>query len=81
MGNRAEPLGGLGRLSWSWELKMAPWELTGKVRREERGHRARKLAVPGAGWALQTPREYSGCGGSRDRWREKNVHGEKIHRT
>lgn len=42
---------------------MAPWELTGKVRREERGHGVRKLPVPGAGWALQTPRRYSRCGG------------------
>lgn len=83
MGIRAEPLGDLGRLSRPWELKMAPWELTGKVRREERGHGVRKLPVPGAGWALQTPREYNGCGGSRNRRRkrEKNVHGEKLHRT
>lgn len=31
----------------------------------------RKLPVPGAGWALQTPRGFSGCSGSRDRRRRK----------
>lgn len=63
LGIGAQPLGGLGTLSRSQELKMAPWELTGKVRREERDHGVRKLPVPGAGWALQTPRRYSRCGG------------------
>lgn len=75
MGIGAEPLGGLGTLlSRSWELKMAPWELTDKVRREERGHGVRKLPVPGAAWALQTPRRYSRCGGSRDRRRKREMH-------
>lgn len=49
---RTKLLGGQGTLSRYWELKMAPWELTGKVRREERDHGVRKLPVPGAGWAL-----------------------------
>lgn len=74
LGIRAEPLGGLGSLSRSWELKMAPWELTGKVRREERDHGVRKLPVPGAGRALQTPRGYGGCGGSRDRRRKREMY-------
>lgn len=83
MGMRTKPLGGQGTLSRYWELKMAPWELTGKVRREERDHGVRKLPVPGAGWALQKPREYSrgGMGAGPDGGREKNAHGEKTHRT
>lgn len=42
-------VGNQGRAPWRPRLKMAPWELTGKVRREERGHGVRKLPVPGAG--------------------------------
>lgn len=63
---------------------MAPWEMTGKVRGEERGRRGvRKLPVPGAGWVLQKPKESSERGGSRDRWRdrERNAHWERTHRT
>lgn len=67
-------------LSWRyWELKMALWELTGKVRREERGHGVRKPLVPGAGWALQKPKEYRGCGGGRDRWRNREMHMGRKH--
>lgn len=70
-------VGNKGRAPWrpglsrSWELKITPWELTGKVRREERGSGVRKLPVPGAGWARQTPRGCSGCGGRRDRHRKR----------
>lgn len=83
MGIGAEPLGGLGTLSRSQELKMAPWELTGKVRREERGHGVRKLPVPGQAGPYKHPEDTAGVvGGSRDRQRKReNAHGKKIHRT